>query len=64
MRTSQRMLQIGGEALARCSEGDDLRIQLAGLKRFTKLAEPIDTAAARRRVATVLLEHDGYRMPA
>lgn len=64
VRTSQRMLQIGSEALARCSEGDDLRMQLAGLKRFTKLVEPIDTAAARRRVAEVLLDNDGYRLPA
>ena len=64
VRTSQRLLQIGNEALARCSEGDDLRMQLAGLKRFTKLVEPIDTAAARRRVAQVLLDNDGYRIPA
>ena len=42
----------------------DLRMQLAGLKRFTRLVEPIDTAAARRRVAKVLLDNDGYRMPA
>ncbi|RKZ05538.1 hypothetical protein DRQ32_12310 [bacterium] len=64
VRTGHRMLQVGSEALARCSEGDDLRMQLAGLKRFTKLVEPIDTAAARRRVAQVLLDNDGYRMPA
>jgi hypothetical protein len=58
------MLQIGSEALARCSEGDDLRMQLAGLKRFTKLVEPVDTAGARRRVAAILLDNDGYRLPA
>jgi hypothetical protein len=64
VRTSQRTLQIGGEAVARCSEGDDLRMQLAGLKRFTKLVEPVDTAGARRRVARVLLDNDGYKIPA
>ena len=64
VRTSFRMLQIGSEALAHISDGDDLRMQLAGIKRFTKLVEPIDTAAARRRVATILLDNNGYKVPA
>jgi alkylation response protein AidB-like acyl-CoA dehydrogenase len=63
-RTSHQLLGVGSEALARVSEGDDLRMQLAGLKRFTKLAQPIDTAAARRRVGSILLENGGYRIPA
>jgi alkylation response protein AidB-like acyl-CoA dehydrogenase len=64
VRQSALMLQIGTEALSHTSEGDDLRMQLAGLKRFAKLAEPIDGAMARRRVAEMLVDNGGYKLPA
>ncbi|MCS7085633.1 MAG: acyl-CoA dehydrogenase family protein [Bacteroidia bacterium] len=41
------------------SEGDEQRILLMGLKRFTKI-EPFNTVAARRRIAAALIEANGY----
>jgi hypothetical protein len=37
------------------SEGDELRTLLAALRRFTKLT-PVNTIAARQRIAGVLIE--------
>ncbi len=45
--------------LAACSEGDALRMNLSVLKRFTKF-EPVDAIAARRRIASRLLQADRY----
>ena len=45
--------------LAAASEGDALRMNLAVLKRFTKL-EPVNAVAARRRIAKRLLEASRY----
>jgi hypothetical protein len=36
------------------SEGDELRTLLAALRRFTKLS-PVNTVAARQRIANVLI---------
>ena len=63
VRTSQRLLAVGTEALSHTSEGDDLRVQLAGLKRFTKVGERIDTASARRRIAAALVDEGSWKMP-
>ena len=53
--------RAGRQALCHVSEGDDLRLQLAGLRRFSKpLAS--DLAAAQRRIAASLVERDGYRI--
>jgi len=57
----ERVGRAGREALCHVSEGDDLRMQLAGLKRFTK-PEAWDTAAARRRVGEQLVERGGYKL--
>ena len=59
-RTATRLLDVGSQALAHTSEGDDLRVQLAGLKRFAKTGEPIDTASARRRIARALVDQGTY----
>jgi len=59
-RCATRLLDVGGQALAHISEGDDLRTQLAGLKRFAKVGEPMDTASIRRRISTTLVEAGGY----
>jgi alkylation response protein AidB-like acyl-CoA dehydrogenase len=45
--------------LAASSEGDDLRTNLAVLKRFTKF-EPVNAVAARRRIAERLLASGRY----
>ncbi len=45
--------------LAACSEGDNLRLNLAVLKRFTK-SEPVDSIQLRRKIAGRLLEAGRY----
>src|SRR3954464_6497745 len=47
------------QALAATLEGDTLRTMLAGLKRLLKVA-PINTVAARRRIADAAVERGGY----
>jgi alkylation response protein AidB-like acyl-CoA dehydrogenase len=46
-------------ALAAIFEGDELRMALSALKRFTK-QEPINTAAIRERLADKVVEAGGY----
>ena len=57
----EKVGRAGREALCHISEGDDLRMQLAGLKRFTKPLS-IDAASARRTIAQLLAERGGYRI--
>ncbi|MGB9179822.1 MAG: acyl-CoA dehydrogenase family protein [Pyrinomonadaceae bacterium] len=45
--------------LAAMSEGDELRTLLAALRRFTKLT-PMNTVAARQRIADVLIQANKY----
>jgi len=45
--------------LAAMSEGDDLRTLLAALRRFTKLT-PMNTVAARQRIADVVIQANKY----
>ena len=45
--------------LAAMSEGDELRTLLAALRRFTKLT-PMNTIAARQRIADVLIKANRY----
>ncbi|MGA9996915.1 MAG: acyl-CoA dehydrogenase family protein [Pyrinomonadaceae bacterium] len=45
--------------LAAMSEGDELRTLLAALRRFTKLT-PMNTVAARQRIADVLIQANRY----
>src|SRR6058998_275279 len=45
--------------LAAMSEGDELRTLLAALRRFTKMT-PINTVAARQRIANAMIEANRY----
>lgn len=45
---------VGREAITSFAEGDELRVMLMGLKRFTKI-EPMNTKDARRRIADAML---------
>ena len=45
----------GREAITSFAEGDELRVMLMGLKRFTKI-EPMNIKNARRRVAEAMIE--------
>jgi alkylation response protein AidB-like acyl-CoA dehydrogenase len=51
--------QSGREAIQSFAEGDELRVMLMGLKRFTKI-DPLNTRDARRRVADALLAENKY----
>ena len=55
----QRINYNGREALMAFAEGDELRMMLMGLKRYTKYA-PVNTKAARRRIAAKVLEAGSY----
>lgn len=55
----ERINLSGKHAITAFNDGDTLRIMLMGLKRFTKY-EPINTIAARRRVADKLIEENQY----
>ena len=47
------------QTLAAMSEGDELRTLLAALRRFTKRT-PVNTVAARQRIADVLIKANRY----
>ena len=49
----------GRTAITSFAEGDELRVMLMGLKRFTKY-ENIDTKTLRRNVAAKLIEANEY----
>ena len=50
---------VGREAITSFAEGDELRVMLMGLKRFTKI-EPMNLKNARRRVADAMIEENKY----
>jgi hypothetical protein len=56
----QRIEMKARNTIAAMAEGDESRIMLAALKRFTKNNSPINTIAARQRVADVLIEANTY----
>lgn len=49
----------GRNAIQSYAEGDELRVMLMGLKRFTKI-EPFNVKDARRRIADAMLEANKY----
>ena len=49
----------GKEAIASFSEGDELKLMLMGLKRFTKL-QPVNTKQLRRNIADKLIDANKY----
>jgi len=50
----------GREAIYAFAEGDDQRLLLMGLKRFTKYAEPVNPMRLRRDIAKSILEKGSY----
>jgi alkylation response protein AidB-like acyl-CoA dehydrogenase len=58
-RTVDIVTMAGREAISSFAEGDELRVMLMGLKRFTKI-EPLNTKEARRRVADAMLAANKY----
>ncbi|MCS7082719.1 MAG: acyl-CoA dehydrogenase family protein [Bacteroidetes bacterium] len=49
----------GKEALARFLEGDELRLHMSALRRFTR-HDPLNAIALRRQIAQAVLEAGGY----
>jgi hypothetical protein len=56
---ADRINKNGKDAINAFAEGDEQRMMLLGLKRFTK-AEPYNTKDARRRVADRLIANNKY----
>lgn len=54
-----RINKSGKDAINSFAEGDEQRMMLLGLKRFTKIA-PFNTKDARRRIATKMIESNDY----
>jgi thymidine kinase len=51
--------KFGKDAVNSFADGDEQRMILMGLKRFTK-AEPFNTKDARRRIADKMINEGGY----
>ena len=49
----------GREAITAFAEGDELRLMLMGLKRFTKV-EPLNMKDTRRRIADLVISKNKY----
>jgi len=56
----QRVDMKARNTIAALAEGDDARVLLTALKRFTKNNSPINTIEARRRIAKVLIDANTY----
>lgn len=56
---ADKIFKFGKEALNAFAEGDERRMMMVGLKRFTK-TEDINTTAARRRIAAKLIDQNKY----
>jgi alkylation response protein AidB-like acyl-CoA dehydrogenase len=56
---ADRILKSGKDAINAFSEGDEQRMILMGLRRFTK-AQPFNSKDARRRIADTLIAKNGY----
>ncbi len=56
----QRIESRAKNTIAAMSEGDELRTLFAALRRFTKNNEPINTVAARTRIADTLISANKY----
>ncbi|MFN8349517.1 MAG: acyl-CoA dehydrogenase family protein [Spirosomataceae bacterium] len=55
----EKINAAGKAAIMGFAEGDELRVMLMGLKRFTKI-EPMNTKTARRRVAEAMIAENKY----
>ncbi|MFV0389687.1 MAG: acyl-CoA dehydrogenase family protein [Pyrinomonadaceae bacterium] len=56
----QRIEMTAKNTLAGFAEGDELRVMQAALKRFTKNSSPINTIAARQKIADGLISANSY----
>jgi hypothetical protein len=54
-----KLNSAGKTAITSFAEGDEMRVMLMGLKRFTKI-EPMNLKDARRRIAEASIEKNAY----
>ena len=55
----QKIKNHGDESVACFANGDELKVMLMGMKRFTKM-EPYNTKELRRSIAADMIEKDGF----
>jgi hypothetical protein len=58
-QAADKTASAGREAISSFLDGDEFRVTMAALKRFTK-TEAVNLIALRREVASAVLEKDGY----
>ncbi len=58
-RATEEVARAGREAINAFAEGDEQRLMLMGLKRYTKI-DPFNLKDARRRIADLMIEKNGY----
>ncbi|HEU4472496.1 MAG TPA: acyl-CoA dehydrogenase family protein [Flavisolibacter sp.] len=58
---ADRIQKNGKDAINAFAEGDEQRMILMGLRRFTK-TQPFNSKEARRRIADYLIDNDGYTL--
>jgi hypothetical protein len=56
----ENIARAGREAIYSFAEGDEQRMMLMGLKRFTKANNPLNVKETRRRIAAKLIEENKY----
>ena len=56
---TQKIKNAGDEAVACFAEGDELRVMLMGLKRFTKM-DPVNTKQLRQEIADKMIEENKF----
>jgi alkylation response protein AidB-like acyl-CoA dehydrogenase len=56
---ADRINKAGKDALVSFADGDELRMMLMGMKRFTKV-DPVNVKENRQRIAMRLIEKNGY----
>lgn len=56
----EKLGRVGREAIYSFTEGDEQRMLLMGLKRYTKVQAPINVKETRRRIATIVIEDNKY----
>ena len=54
-----KIKNAGDEAVACFAEGDELRVMLMGMKRFTKM-DPVNTKVLRQAVADVMIKENKF----
>lgn len=59
-QAAEKIAQGGREAIYSFAEGDEQRMMLMGLKRFTKAINPVNVKNLRRSIAQVVIDNNQY----